>query len=309
MTETQKCKQNNSFVYTRPGYEDKSLIYSSELENFLLNENLFSPAYLQMNRTFLNYLQVTGLPFTLETMSLYIEHKKLSKQYVSPSTVKLRKFHMKRICHQLILMHPDRWTLLEQFRLEAFFSNIRAGSIQSQAIPESKILTRDEINKLLKSVEPEWKLILLFLATTGVRVSELVTILTARCEETRKDVRITVIGKGGKQRVISCGLKLYREINRTFPSRYLLFCTKNGTAFHRSHIWRGCHRITKEVLGKPVGVHTFRHSFATQMIQNGIELKRVSEFLGHSGTSVTNDMYVHPEALSVNDMPEFEDGF
>ncbi len=298
-------KQNTSVVYSRPSYEDNQLLINDDLRDFLLNDNLFSPAYIMKNLTFLKWLEANGLPCTLDYMSKYIEHRDLIKQYVSPATVKARKYHMKKICQELIRMNPDRWTMLEQFRLDAFFKNINTGSLQRQAIPEAKILTEKEISLLLKSATKEWQLILLFLATTGVRVSELVSIIRLRCVVTRNEVVITVTGKGGKQRIVVCGLNLYNAITKTFPSKYLLFCTKNGTKFHRSHIWRGCQRLGERVLGKTVGVHTFRHSFATQMINKGVDLKRVSEFLGHSGTAVTSDMYVHPEALGLNEIPDF----
>ena len=225
------CKQNTSVVYTKPGYEDNALFQADDLENFLLNDNLFSSAYITKNRSFLTWLDFTGQPFTLESMSKYIEHRDLLKQYVSPATVKTRKYHMKKICQELIRMNPDRWTLLEQFRLDAFFSNIRPGSLQKQAIPESKILTEAEVSRLLKNAGKEWRLILLFLATTGVRVSELVSIIRPRCAVTRKDVRITIVGKGGKQRIIICDKQLFDAIAEEFNSSYFLFCTSFGTPF------------------------------------------------------------------------------
>lgn len=276
-----------------------------ELEKFLLNKTIFTESYIEKNKNFLSFLELTKLPFNLDTMVKYIEHSGIKKQYITPATVRNRKFQMKRICRELINANPEKWTALDEFKLEAFFKRLKTGSRQSWTVPREKILTWDEIEDLLHGAPYSWKLILLFLATTGVRVSELVAIIRPRCREVRDKVEITVMGKGSKQRTIACSTGLYQDICVEFPSRYLLFCTSKGTAFTRQHIWRGCNRLGYEILGRPVGVHTFRHSFATQMIEKGVELKRVSDYLGHTKTSTTSDMYVHLDSIGIKDLPTF----
>lgn len=302
-----KCSQNSSVVYTHPSYEDKELIPYSEIEKFLLNDSIFSPSYIGMNKTLLRFLAFRELPFTLESMVEFIEHKELLKQWISPATVNRRKYHIKKICNELIRANPDQWSMLDQFRLESFFSHINAGSLQKQTIPGNKMLTREETEMLLKRAPSKrWKLIFLFLVTTGVRVSEMVAIIKPKCIKTDKGVLITLTGKRNKQRTITCPAKLFDEICIEFPHRYYLFTTTKGTKIDRRHLWRGANTLSQRILHKPLGVHAFRHSFATQMLQNGIEIKRVSEFLGHSDTKVTNDMYVHLDAISADEMLEFD---
>jgi len=302
-----ECKRNITPVYTMriEGLNQEEFISYGDLERFLFNKSLFTDSYLEKNMQFLRFLEAMKLPFNLESMVLYIEHTSLKKQTVSPGTVRNRKYHMKRICRELVLANPEKWSMLDQFKLEAFFDRLKPGTKQTKAIPRERILTKEEVERLLRRAPERWRYILLFLATTGVRVGELVAIIKPRCEVMKKSVQITMIGKGNKQRTIVCDRALYERITAVFPHRYYLFSTTRGTPFHRSHIWRGCHRLGMDILDRPVGVHTFRHSFATQMIEKGVELKRVSEYLGHSDSTITNDMYVHLESISIDDIPDF----
>lgn len=303
-----ECKQNKTPVYTVPveGLNQAEFILSyRNLERFLLNDSLFTESYLEKNKNFLRFLESMKLPFNLESMVLYIEHTGLKKQTVSPGTVRNRKYHMKRICRELVLSNPEKWSMLDQFKLEAFFDRLKPGTKQTKAIPRERILTKEEVERLLRRAPEKWRLILLFLATTGVRVGELIAVIKPRCEVLKKSVQITVIGKGNKQRTVVCDRALYDRILSVFHHRHYLFSTTRGTPFHRSHIWRGCHRLGMDILGRPVGVHTFRHSFATQMIEKGVELKRVSDYLGHSDSTITNDMYVHLDSIGLDDIPDF----
>ena len=309
--EQEDSSQNMIPVYSTGGGIEEPVgqfdISGDELRRFLLNENLFTPAYIEKNRSFIGFLEASGLPFNLSTMVRYIEHKKLKDQILSPATVRNRKYQMKRICAELVKMSPERWSSLDQFVLDTFFHGLKTGTRQSKAVSRERILSRKEIERLLKNAPEVWRLILLFLATTGVRVGEMVTIIRPRCAAGREEVRITLTGKGNKQRTVICPKKLYSRICEVFPSKRYLFCTTRGTKFDRRHIWRGCNRLGQRILGRPVGVHTFRHSLATHMIEDGVELKRVSDYLGHSDTTITNDMYVHLESISISDIPAYGD--
>ncbi len=302
--------QNMTPVYTGPVLgENKGELTSlngEELKNFLLNEALFPESYIEKNRTFLTFLAFQELPFTIDSMIQYIEHKGLKKQHLSPATVRNRKYQMKRICRELVLSNPEKWSAVDEFKLEAFWARLKTGSRQTRAVEVGKILSKEEVSRLLKNCSDEWRLILLFLASTGVRATELVSIIKPRCVVKRGEVHITVIGKGNKQRTVICSKSLYESICRTFHSKYYLFCTGKGTQFDRRHIWRGCNRLGQQILRRKVGVHTFRHSFATHMIENGVELKRVSDFMGHSDSTITLDMYVHHDAVSLKDLPSYE---
>ncbi len=307
----EKCSQNMTPVYKSLSEDvinqNLTEVSFEELRNFLLDDNIFPPSYVDKNRSFISFLEVQKLPFTLESMVKYIEHKKLKKQEIAPATARNRKYQMRRICQELILANPEKWSSVDQFKLDTFFSKLKTGTRQTRGVSKDRILTKEEIERLLQFSPKTWKLIFLFLAMTGVRVSEMISIIRRRCVVNKSEVSITFTGKGNKQRKIVIPKELYDSICKTFPSRYYLFSTKRGTPFDRRHIWRGCNRIGQSILGRPIGVHIFRHSLATQLIESGVELKKVSDYLGHSDTTITNDMYVHLDVLSLDEIPVFKE--
>ncbi len=136
------------------------------------------------------------------------------------------------------------------------------------------------------------------LYATGMRISELINVKIT--DVNIEERLIKVFGKGGKQRYVPFGpktkecIKIYIDTYRyEFPnnSEYLLV-NKQGRQISR----QGCSKIIKKY-GKIVGIdnlsaHMFRHSIATHLLNNGMDLKIVQEILGHSDITTTQ-IYTH----------------
>jgi len=134
----------------------------------------------------------------------------------------------------------------------------------------------------------------------GLRISEL---LSLRMEDVfLEDGFIRVIGKGGKERLIPLGGRAkkaildYLEKGRPFFEKTknpLLFLSKRGKKISRMGFWK---RLRKYVdmagIKKHVTPHTFRHSFATHLLEGGADLRAVQLMLGHSDISTTQ-IYTH----------------
>ncbi len=134
----------------------------------------------------------------------------------------------------------------------------------------------------------------------GLRISEL---LSLRMEDVfLEDGFIRVIGKGGKERLVPLGGKAkkaildYLEKGRPFFEKTknpLLFLSKRGKKISRMGFWK---RLRKYVdmagIKKHVTPHTFRHSFATHLLEGGADLRAVQLMLGHSDISTTQ-IYTH----------------
>ncbi|MEM6524332.1 MAG: site-specific tyrosine recombinase XerD [Bacteroidota bacterium] len=169
-------------------------------------------------------------------------------------------------------------------------------------------LSFEEIVKLLEGVDhstPEGqrnRAILEVLYSSGLRVSELVNL---RLSNIYDDVGfIRVIGKGDKERLVPIGkdalkyIKIYREevrvhLNIQEGHSDYVFLNRRGKQLTRVMIFTIIKELAKKVgLNKTVSPHTFRHSFATHLIEGGADLRAVQEMLGHESITTT-EIYTH----------------
>ena len=135
------------------------------------------------------------------------------------------------------------------------------------------------------------------LANTGLRVSELINIQHTAAEDyhagRNKYKRIRIVGKGNKERFIYLSGKLYKEILLQYPQNGNYLFHKDSTPLNRVTVFRQIKKEFMRCTGKDIHPHSLRHFFATHKInQEKQDIKAVSKYLGHSGTSITLDMYV-----------------
>lgn len=143
--------------------------------------------------------------------------------------------------------------------------------------------------------------ILELLYATGLRVSELIS-LTMNSINWQVGFLI-VMGKGSKERVVPVGKTAYdcvrRYVDEARPvfgksgATDVLFLTRFGRAFTRQGLWKIIIAYAKKAgLQKNVHPHTFRHSFASHLLEGGADLRAVQVMLGHSDISTTQ-IYTH----------------
>lgn len=143
-------------------------------------------------------------------------------------------------------------------------------------------------------------LLLDFLYATGLRVSELSNL---KVSDLKSDGSLKVLGKGSKERIVfykACNKALltkYLEVSRpsilsNTPSEYL-FISKTGLPLTTRSIELIIKKITEENhLKKHVTPHTLRHTYATDLLNNGADIRSVGELLGHASLSTTQ-IYTH----------------
>jgi integrase/recombinase XerD len=139
------------------------------------------------------------------------------------------------------------------------------------------------------------------LYATGLRVSELAG-LTMNSINWQVGF-LTVMGKGSKERVVPIGKTAYDSVRRYVDEARpklvksgttdVLFLNRFGGAFTRQGLWKIIiHYVRKAGLQKNVHPHTFRHSFASHLLEGGADLRAVQVMLGHSDISTTQ-IYTH----------------
>ncbi len=170
------------------------------------------------------------------------------------------------------------------------------------------VLSFDEIETILNSPDTEEKLglrdkaLLETMYASGLRVSEAINLHIS--DLLLLDGLIRVFGKGSKERIVPIGnsaiewinkymIKSRPSLERKGKSLNFLFLNSRGTKLSRMGIWKILHRYTLEAgIEKEVHPHTFRHSFATHLLEGGADLRSVQEMLGHADISTTQ-IYTH----------------
>lgn len=168
-------------------------------------------------------------------------------------------------------------------------------------------LTSDEVKKMVQSIDLSQPMghrnraIIEMLYSTGLRVSELVSLRLS--DLFFDDGYIRVVGKGDKERLVPIGdnaikaVELYREERRIIKvdakNQNFLFLGRRGTPLSRVMVFN----IIKDVasyaeINKNISPHTFRHSFASQLIKGGADIRAVQQMLGHESI-VTTEIYTH----------------
>ena len=169
-------------------------------------------------------------------------------------------------------------------------------------------LNLEDIENILSSIEMNSfegvrnRAIVETLYSCGLRVSELINL---SFQNLYLDIGfIKVIGKASKERLVPIGSSAIKYINiynedyrKTMKVKTgnegFLFLNRRGSKISRNMIFIIIKKIAQKLnLGKNISPHTFRHSFATHMIEGGADLRAVQEMLGHESITTT-EIYTH----------------
>ncbi|MDD5292332.1 MAG: tyrosine recombinase XerC [Candidatus Omnitrophica bacterium] len=176
---------------------------------------------------------------------------------------------------------------------------------QDKMLPH--FLTEEEMAKLIEAPVTDTLLglrdcaIFEALYSTGMRVSELVSLNINSIDSISSTVK--VLGKGKKERLLPIGERALEAVNKYLSERNLqrnkkkeaaaLFLNKNNSRLSDRGVRKIVHKyILKFSLKSGVSPHTFRHSFATHLLNRGADLRSVQELLGHANLSTTQ-IYTH----------------
>ena len=170
------------------------------------------------------------------------------------------------------------------------------------------VLTIQEIDKIISSIDLSMengernRTIIECLYSCGLRVSELINLKIS--EINFSDEYIRIIGKGNKQRITPINNNLIKYFNNYInhirskikvnrKNIDYLFLNRRGTKISRVLVFNIVKETCKKAgIKKNISPHTFRHSFATHLVEGGADLRAVQEMLGHSNITTT-EIYTH----------------
>lgn len=195
------------------------------------------------------------------------------------------------------------WSILEGDITENPCDNIDSPKL-GRYLPD--VLSVEEVEAIMESVDlKNWngirdRAILELLYGCGMRVSEAVCLKISQLY--LNDGFIRIIGKGDKERIVPIGEEASIAVTNYLAVRPIpydsnfedfLFLNKFGKSLSRISVFN---MVRKQALSagvtKDISPHTFRHSFATHLIENGADLRAVQEMLGHESI-LTTEIYTH----------------
>lgn len=197
-----------------------------------------------------------------------------------------------------------RYLLLEDL-LQKDPTALLEGPSLGRKLPE--VLTVSEIDRMMDKIDlskPEGrrnKAMLETLYSCGLRVSELVGLKLSGIFRVEGFIRI--IGKGDKERLVPFSPRALKEIDLYLPDRNslsiqpghedIVFLNRRGKMLTRNMVFILIRELAQAAgIKKTVSPHTFRHSFATHLVEGGADLRAVQEMLGHESITTT-EIYTH----------------
>jgi integrase/recombinase XerD len=244
------------------------------------------------------------LTLTEDHLRAYFLFLRQQKQF-GPSAMKLARCALRaffRDCH-----HVPGWTVFEEVRCAP-----------AQTLP--LVLTREQVATLLGAVqEPRYRIALTLIYHTGLRVGEAVRIEVRDLKDTHTDhPRLHVrCGKGGKDRYVPLAPAMVTELRAWWQGhRHRQFLFPGPTSGWRERVQpaeavqraqrhlsvsavQNTFRLARAATGLPAEatVHTLRHCYATHLLEEGVSLRLISQYLGHASLETTL-IYTHLTPLN-----------
>lgn len=249
-------------------------------------------------KKFKNELNIMG--YSQKTIDTYLIYLNMFYKYVNKD---LDKINDDDVINFLSYLKTEKkvgsatlnlvLSAIKHFYIEFLKSNIVINiKLPKKAKKIPVVLTPKEIKELISVIDnTRNKLIVEFMYSTGVRISECVNmkISDLNFDEFTGNV---ISGKGNKDRIIILSKKWVKEYkayleNRKIKSEYL-FCNNSGQALSVDTIQKFLKIYAdKANIDKKISPHTLRHSFATNLLENDVNIRYIQQLLGHANLNTT----------------------
>lgn len=269
--------------------------------------------YLRLERG-LSKNSIQNYTLDLEKLIAFIEQHPLApspltidKELVQQFIYTIAKTHNPRSQARIIsgLKGFFNYLIFEDYRKDNPLDLVESPKI-GRKLPDT--LSESEINTLIEAIDlstPEGernRAILETLYGCGLRVSEVINLKISDLYFEEDFIKVT--GKGDKQRFVPISsinkkyittylitIRVHLHIQKNFED--ILFLNRRGKQLTRAMVFTIIKQLAEKIgLQKSVSPHTFRHSFATHLLQNGADLRAIQQMLGHESITTT-EVYMH----------------
>lgn len=276
--------------------------YLNLFKHYLLFEKNLSDnsidAYFRDISRFIDYIETQGIPSVDKIASAHIQRflQILAQIGLSASSTTRNLSSIRSFFNFLIA--------------DNYLNQDPTSAIQNPKLPKTlpAVLSYPEVLDIIAQIpidSPQGirnRAMIELLYACGLRVSELLSIQTDYIFF--NEMIVKVFGKGRKERYVPVSVsalawirryldEVRPSLSRTGISPPILFLNNRGLGMSRMGFWKIINRYVKAVgIKRNIHPHTFRHSFATHLVENGADLRAVQEMLGHADISTTQ-IYTH----------------
>jgi len=244
--------------------------------------------YIHKFEEFINYYKDRDLLSINENdirdFLLYLVDRKVSHSYQNQS-INAIKFYF-----EIVLGLPNRYYHVERPR-------------KQEKLP--LVLSVNEVQSIINSIyNLKHKAMIMCIYSGGLRVSEL---LALKLSDVQSDRHLLLIrsAKGGKDRTTLLGkktLEILRKYYQEYKPKDYLFEGQNSGMYSATSLQRILKKALKEAqIIKPATLHTLRHSFATHLLEKGVNLRYIQTLLGHSSPK-TIEIYTKVSTIDIEDI-------
>lgn len=274
---------------------------------YLQLERSMSPntveAYMHDLNTLLGYFETSSIDYkeaTLEDFKSFVEA--LSKIGISARSRAriisgIKAFYKYCVIDRILKTDPTE--LLELPKIPQYLPSILSIQEIEKMIDSIDLTEVDKYSKL--NLGDRNRAMLEILYGSGIRVSELVGMRISDINLTERFVKI--MGKGSKERLVPLSEAAIGAIKNWMIARNVieikhrqedfLFLNRRGSRMSREMVFMIIKKLAEKAgIVKNISPHTFRHSFATHMLENGANLRAIQQLLGHSSITTT-EIYTH----------------
>lgn len=278
--------------------------------------------YLKLERGLANN-SIKNYKWDVEKLMIYLANHQIddspveiSKEIVQQFIYEVAKVVNPRSQARIIsgLKSFFNYLVFEDYRTDNPLDLIEAPKI-GRKLPDT--LSEEEINKLIEHInlsKPEGERNRAMLETLygcGLRVSELIGIKLSDLFFDEDFIKVT--GKGDKQRFVPISevnkkyINIYRKevrVHQTIQKGFedTLFLNRRGKQLTRAMVFTIVKDLAEKIgLQKNISPHTFRHSFATHLLENGADLRAIQQMLGHESITTT-EVYMHVDRTHLADV-------
>ena len=284
--------------------------------------NIISSITDESTKDFLEYLKYERR-VSVNTVDSYGENLLLLKNYTNKDLISLKKEDIKDFLDNVEATARTKAHYLTVFnsfyKYLVFMDKIKSNPCDGIKAPklEKKLptyLTNEEIAKLFnirltKPVDYRNKAILEVMYATGARISEVINLELNQIDF--EECIIRVVGKGKKERIIPLDdvaiealdnyINNYRPFLIKNETCNYVFLNKNGEKISRQMIFKMLKNLANKAgITKEISPHTLRHSFASNLLNNGADLRVIQELLGHENLETT-ETYSHLQNKKIKD--------
>lgn len=284
--------------------------------------NIISSITDESTKAFLEYLKYERR-VSVNTVDSYGENLLLLKNYTNKDLISLKKEDIKDFLDNVEATARTKAHYLTVFnsfyKYLVFMDKIKSNPCDGIKAPklEKKLptyLTNEEIAKLFnirltKPVDYRNKAILEVMYATGARISEVINLELNQIDF--EECIIRVVGKGKKERIIPLDdvaiealdnyINNYRPFLIKNETCNYVFLNKNGEKISRQMIFKMLKNLANKAgITKEISPHTLRHSFASNLLNNGADLRVIQELLGHENLETT-EIYSHLQNKKIKD--------